>query len=71
MFHRDSFRPSELMVVKRARPSTLLALGSFVRLASGGPIGIVSALDGQDRASVQWLTGHRSVLPDVCLEPCL
>jgi hypothetical protein len=68
---RGSFNPSTLTVVKRARPPTLLPLGTFVRLASGGPIGIVAALDAKDRASVHWLTGHHSVLPDVCLEPCL
>ena len=71
MFHRDSFRPSDLIVVKRARRSTLLPLGTFVRLASGGPIGVVTELGCDDRATVQWLTGSRSVLPDLCLEPCL
>lgn len=71
MFHRDSFTPSKLMVIKPARRSSLLPLGTFVRLASGGPIGIITELDAEDRASIHWLTGHKSVLPDVCLEPCL
>jgi len=71
MHHRDSFPPSDLIVVKRARRSTLLSLGTFVRLPSGGPIGIITDLSSDDQAAVCWMSGHRSVLPDVCLEPCL
>jgi uncharacterized protein YodC (DUF2158 family) len=71
MFHRDSFTPSQLRVVKRARSSTFLPLGTFVRLASGGPIGIITELDTQDRASVHWFTGDKSLLPDICLVQCL
>jgi hypothetical protein len=69
MFQRDSFQPSALIVVKRARPSTLLGPGSLVRLASGGPVGIVTSLNANDEAGVRWLTtpAHESVLPDVCL----
>jgi hypothetical protein len=69
MIYRDSFRPSDLMVVKRRRASTLHPLGSFVRFASGGPIGMVTALDGDDMASVTWLTmpTQTSIVPDVCL----
>lgn len=68
MFHRDSFRPSDLIVAKRATASTLLPLGSFVRLNSGGPLGIVLQVDCRDRATVHWLTGERSCVPDVCLQ---
>jgi hypothetical protein len=71
MFHRDSFRPSDLILVKQARRSTLLPLGTFVRLNSGGPIGIIGKLDERDRATVHWLAGKMSLLPDVCLSPCL
>lgn len=69
MLYRDSFDPSELIVIKRARPSTLLHLGAFVRLASGGPVGVISSLDEDDNATVAWLTAPpcASVLPDVCL----
>ena len=69
MFHRDSFKPSDLIVVKRAAASTLLPLGAFVRLNSGGPLGIVTALNQDDQTTVQWLTVPplTSTLPDVCL----
>lgn len=45
MQNRDSFRPSDLIVIKRVAGSTLLPLGSFVRLNSGGPLGVVTDLD--------------------------
>ena len=69
--HLGSFQPSELILVKRAVPSTLRLPGSFVRLASGGPIGVVTSLDAADTATVAWLGpfGGRSVLPEVCLTP--
>lgn len=67
--HRDSFTPSELIVVKRGPSSTLLPLGSFVRLASGGPVGVLMALDTDDNATVVWLTTPpcTCVISDVCL----
>lgn len=69
MPHRDSFRPSDLIVVKRARPSMLLPLGSFVRLASGGPVGVLTAMDDNDKATVTWFTTPpcERVISDVCL----
>jgi hypothetical protein len=69
MFHRDSFRPSDLMVVKRAGRSSLKSPGSFVRLNSGGPLGVVESVDHNDRATVHWLTGDRTQIADVCLTP--
>ena len=71
MHNRDSFRPSDLMVVEPARPSMLLPLGSFVRLASGGPVGVITSLDKDDKAAVTWLTGAlpRTAISDVCLVP--
>ena len=68
---RDSFRPSDLIVVKPARPSMVLPLGAFVRLASGGPIGVLLEIDTDDKATVCWLTVpiRRTTLPDVCLIP--
>jgi hypothetical protein len=68
--HRDSFKPSDLTIVKRAGPSTLFPLGTFVRLRSGGPVGVIEGLSGDDHATVLWLSGNRSTLPDVCLEAC-
>jgi hypothetical protein len=69
MFHRDSFPPSELMVVKRSPASTLRAFGSLVRLASGGPVGVFLALNENDEATITWLTNPAtcSTLPNVCL----
>lgn len=69
MQHRDSFTPSALVVVKRASPSSLKIPGAFVRLASGGPLGIIMTVGGDDFAHVRWLTcpPTESVLPDVCL----
>jgi len=71
MFHRDSFEPSDLMVVKRARRSTLVPLGSFVRLASGSPVGVIAALDVDDKATVLWLTDPpcTRLIADLCLIP--
>ena len=71
MFHRDSFQPSELIVVKKRCASSLLLPGEFVRLNSGGPIGVMMALDGQDRATVHWLIGGASTLPATCFTPCV
>lgn len=68
MFHRDSFTPSDLILVKRAGPSRLKPPGSFVRLNSGGPIGIVLEIDANDLATVKWLKSGLSKLPDVCLQ---
>jgi hypothetical protein len=47
----------------------LLTLGSFVRLASGGPIGVIEKLDENDNATVAWLTSPpcTTVLQDLCL----
>lgn len=47
--------------------------GSFVRLRSGGPIGVVVELWDSDHVGIVWLTGlrQRSVLPDVCVEPSI
>ena len=69
MFHRDSFDPNSLIVLKRAVPSTLLLLGAFVRLRSGGPVGVIESLDEDDRARVVWLTSPpcRRVISDLCL----
>ena len=69
MLNRDSFEPSSLMVVKRAGPSTLLPPGSFVRLGSGGPIGVVQNIGSDDRATVLWLTAEpfTRTISDVCL----
>ena len=67
MFHRDSFKPSDLILVKQAHGSSLLLLGAFVRLNSGGPLGIVEALDSGDNATVKWIgLQSKSSLPDVC-----
>jgi hypothetical protein len=69
MFHRDSFEPSALMVVKRAGPSSLKLPGAFVRLNSGGPLGVIQSIDADDRATVTWLTDPpcTRVVADVCL----
>lgn len=69
MLQRDSFEPSDLMVVKRAGPSTFYTPGSFVRLRSGGPLGVIQNIDAADRATVAWLTNPpcTRVIADVCL----
>ena len=71
MLHRDSFRPSELIVIKRAPASMLMPLGTLVRLNSGGPVGAVTGLDERDHVRVSWLTTPplHSRLPEVCVTP--
>jgi hypothetical protein len=45
-----------------------IVVGDFVRLASGGPLGLVESV-GKEQANVVWLTEKRrcSTLPWVCL----
>lgn len=67
---RDAaFRMIDLVVVEQATHEPVI-IGDFVRLASGSPLGLVTACR-DDVASVLWLTGdgQRSVLPAVCLRP--
>ena len=69
MKSRDSFSPSKLIVVKRAVASTFLIPGSFVRLQSGGPIGVIESVSEFDCLDVCWVTPRRerSALPAVCV----
>jgi len=69
MPRRAAFRISDLVVVEQATHEPVI-VGDFVRLASGSPLGLVTACK-DDIASVSWLTGdgQRSVLPAVCLRP--
>jgi hypothetical protein len=69
MPHRASFNIDDLRLVSTATHQPVI-VGDFVRLASGSPLGVVSACR-QDVASVSWLTGdgQRSTLPAVCLRP--
>jgi uncharacterized protein YodC (DUF2158 family) len=59
-------------VKRRASDHTpLLAPGSFVRLKSGGPVGVVADLDHGDYLLIIWITEgrERSLLPGVCVRP--
>lgn len=69
MFERDSFRACDLILVKKAPPSRLVVPGAFVRLNSGSPVGVVTELDSDDRATVHWIgvPGGKMTLPEVCL----
>ena len=69
MLRRAHFSASHLQIVKRFSGGELPSPGSFVRLNSGGPIGVVSDLLTGDRVRVSWLTKSivRSELPDRCL----
>lgn len=71
MFHKASFGADELLLVKRAHRGHLILPGAFVRLNSGGPVGLVADLLRDGRARVSWLTDPptSSVLPDRCLTP--
>jgi hypothetical protein len=69
MHHHRSFRADDLQIVSRATHEEVLP-GDFVRLASGGPQGLVRAVEGE-MAHVVWLTlpPQHSSLPWVCLRP--
>ncbi len=66
---RHSFPMSELRIIAPAPPTTLHHPGSMVRLNSGGPVGVVEAVDADDHVSVLWLVApsERSVLPMQCV----
>lgn len=71
MVRHDSFEPSELILIKQARASTLLIPGTFVRFASGGPIGIITSVDSADNTEVTWFANERlsRTHPEICLIP--
>lgn len=65
--NRRSFSAADLVVVERASHEEIIA-GDFVRLASGGPIGLATSVDAE-HAEVVWFNKGRyhSMLPWVCL----
>ena len=69
MPRRAAFQMSDLRLVEAATQEPVI-VGDFVRLASGSPLGLVTACES-GVASVSWLTGkgERSALPTVCLRP--
>ena len=69
MPRRAVFSITDLEIVEQATHEPVI-VGDFVRLASGSPLGLVTACE-HGVASVSWLTGdgQRSVLPAVCLRP--
>lgn len=71
MQQRASFHLSDLVVVKRATLAMLIVPGSFVKLNSGSPIGVVTCTQDNDDCAVTWLSdGYpRSILPECCLTP--
>lgn len=68
---RGRFRADDLKVVLAAPAARLLPPGSFVRLNSGGPVGVVMELMASDDVLVMWLTDDRqsSILPEACVSP--
>jgi len=66
---RRSFPMSELRIIAPAPPTTLHHPGSMVRLNSGGPVGVVEAVDEDDHVAVLWLVvpTQRSILPMQCV----
>ena len=70
MLNTAHFKSGDLEIVKRLQTGCLPSPGSFVRLNSGGPVGIVTALEHDDSVSVSWLGCwpiEHSVLPDRCV----
>ncbi len=72
MLNDERFSAKNLVVVQRGALTTpVLHPGTFVRLNSGGPAGVVTDLLEDDRVRVTWMTADadHSVLPDRCLTP--
>lgn len=69
MPHASAFPEDSLTTVERARYDVLTPPGSLVRLRSGGPIGVVSALSQDDDVTVTWFTAAfpQSIIPQVCV----
>ena len=67
------FLKVQLRLVRSAPPDRLHHPGSFVRLNSGGPVGVVTSIDASDHLTISWLTDGRqvSILPDVCVSPAV
>lgn len=69
---RDEFEVRDLVLVGKGKPFLALP-GMFVRLASGGPVGVVTRTFPDpatgDEVEVRWLNAHaqRCRLPDGCL----
>lgn len=65
--YRRQIKASDLNIVARATYEEI-CLGDFVRLASGGPVGIVKAV-GVEKDEVCWLTSppQYSIISWVCL----
>lgn len=53
------------------RNDDLKTPGSFVRMRSGGPIGVITEVMASEDVLVTWLTTQRdsSILPEACVRP--
>ena len=69
MLNTAHFKAADLEIVKRSKSGDLPLPGSFVRLNSGGPVGVVTALLPNDEVRVTWLglAIEKSVVPDRCV----
>lgn len=67
MHHRSSKREHQIVV--QAARRNLIAPGMFVRLVTGGALGLATAIDGEDDVTVRWFTSppECSILPESCL----
>ena len=69
MLNTAHFNADDLEIVSRCESGNLPSPGSFVRLNSGGPLGVVSELMADDHVRVSWLVWpiEHSVIPDRCV----
>jgi hypothetical protein len=69
MRRKAAFGARDLSVVKRAgNDPALMPPGTFVRLNSGSPVGVVTEMMADDRLRVRWLGSvDDSVLPGACV----
>jgi hypothetical protein len=73
MSKRASFGIQEVRLIERHERCDFFVPGSFVRLNSGSPIGVVTDVSQDGTVSVTWLTNPvgRTNLPEQCFTPVL
>ena len=71
MQNNERFDAKSLVLLRRVKRQAVPHPGTFVRLNSGGPIGLVIDVDCDDRTNIHWLGSHNQIIACECVCPAV